>query len=318
METLTKTLNFFDIERFFVARYAAIRTNRPEWIRINCPRHDDNKRHLYINVEDYFFNCFRCGFAGQLAFLFYELLNLPLNEHKLVEFLKETAYYSTTQLRTYEEKEGVKDTKEIGYPEFSVKLWSVDKNDKHYQKALRYLTKRNFTEHHILKYRLGYCYFGAYVHRIIIPVYYKYRIISYVMRSINDSSERRYLNYENRPVNDYIYNYDCIVPNKPLVICEGCFDSWRLQEVNQTVALFKKKISQNQITKLLTLGPKEVIVCLDSEAWLDALALGRILEPYFSVSLMRLEKGDPADSTVDVLWQAFETKKPVSDCLLEV
>lgn len=143
---------------------------------------------------------------------------------------------------------------------------------------------------------------GPYKHRIIIPIYYQGRLVSYQGRDITGKSDLKYKacreEDEARDHKSFLYGLDK-VPGDSIVVDEGVTDTWRLGP--GSVAQFGVKFTAAQIRLLLPF--KRIFILFDSkeddpqageQAEMMAFQLyggGREIE------LIDLLNGDPGDMT---------------------
>lgn len=141
----------------------------------------------------------------------------------------------------------------------------------------KYLSARGLTKKLVDFYLLGYCDFGYYAGRAIIPVESNNRVVGFLARRIFDDKRpeaREYFNsliaeYEKKmhkehagkdkkvlyprgfSVTNYLYNYDNVDRDKPLIVVEGVFDCWAVKRAgyDNVVANFGTHVSDANIKK---------------------------------------------------------------------
>jgi len=145
---------------------------------------------------------------------------------------------------------------------------------------IAYLKERGYTQKQILHmsetYDMSYCVAGPFKYRIIFPVIHKYRLISWVGRTISTSNLRYKAltvdpdkaKADNTPVavdlnTNYVLWYDQLKEwdADTLVICEGPFDSLRVNELGDglgiaSTCVFTSSPSDAQIEILYELLPR--------------------------------------------------------------
>jgi hypothetical protein len=91
--------------------------------------------------------------------------------------------------------------------------------------------------------------------------------------------------------NEYLINWD-----KDIHICEGVFDSFFLEN---SVVMLGKKMSELLFSTLYNKANGNIIICLDEDAWTDALKLYHTLNGgrlYNKIKIIKPPKGmDVAD-----------------------
>jgi 5S rRNA maturation endonuclease (ribonuclease M5) len=211
------------------------------WINIQCPFCNDDKNHLGFNYEENYFHCWKCsdGLKGGYH---------PIKEviEKLVPFENAEEIlnkYDTDQIiinKIHKKLNKIK-VKSIELP--GGKLKPIHKE---------YLLNRNFDPNYLeSKYKLkGTTHLTNYKYRIIIPIYFQNKVVSFQTRSLNNIN--RYINCdpdkEIIPIKDVLYNYDNCKKDY-CILTEGVFKVFRLGD--NSLASLGKNYTKNQI-KLLT------------------------------------------------------------------
>jgi DNA primase len=130
-----------------------------------------------------------------------------------------------------------------------------------------YLRRRRFDPDYLEKeYDLkGTGHLGRYAFRLIIPIYYEGKLISYEGRDITDQQDLRYkacpLDQEVIPRKHILYTIDK-VPGKTVVVTEGVTDVWRLGP--GAVATFGTGFTQEQLI-LVTKRFDRIILLFDPD-----------------------------------------------------
>lgn len=189
------------------------------WIHIECPFCSGNPgHHLGYNISQNFFTCWRCGFKPMKKVL-----------QKLLSVSSEN-YFDTVRTffenapRKLEKKVVIPTAKTVKLPAGTVPLMRMHRN---------YLRERKFEPRKMREVwgLMGVGIAGEFCFRIIIPIYFKGRLVSYQGRDITGRAKLRYKNcitiQEVVHLKDIVYGFDN-VPGKTVVICEGVTDVWRL------------------------------------------------------------------------------------------
>lgn len=107
-------------------------------------------------------------------------------------------------------------------------------------------------------------YTGQFKYRILIPVVFQGRVVSYLGRDVGGEAYLKYKNLREEesvlPVKETVYNIDNIADEA--IICEGVFDAWRFHY--NAVALFGLVYTQTQI-RILGNKLKRAFICFDNE-----------------------------------------------------
>lgn len=217
------------------------------WINTQCPFCSDTKYHLGYNEKLNIFSCWRCGLKNSNHVLS-KVLNVS---YKQVETI--LTHYYTAPIQ-----EVVKHTNRIDslvLPRKSQELSFLHK---------KYLKYRKFNWEEIEKlWRIeGTKNEGRYKNRIIIPIYYKNKLVSYHSRDVLGTSkikakacplEKEVIHHKN-----LLYGFDNVIGNS-VIVTEGPFDAWRMGF--GSVATFGTKFTKVQ-ESLLTCF-KNVFIMFD-------------------------------------------------------
>lgn len=181
-----------------------------------------------------------------------------------------------------------------------------------------YLDKeRGFLKHHHKKlareYKLHYCVRGRFADRLIIPVYERGELMTYLGRSVYSGASMRYLALEEefsvKQVKDCLYNYDNVkVGGHSLFITEGVFDAMKVdfygkRHDSRAVALFNMNVEDSQHELFFELRGlfDEYIVFLDEGQVAESLNMQQALSYLGDIKIWFIKDAwgvkDPADLT---------------------
>ena len=215
----------FNSEKFFqdhqIPFYPAGTKNVPKGhIGINCPFCGDQSHHLIFNLEGWFCKCWRCG-KKNVNQVVSVLLKIPYREAEAVSKQYKDSSGPTVR-NVFERKRG---SDKVKFPSGCGPLLNSH---------LSYLSKRNFDPYEIQSKWgiLGTNHLDfTYRHRIIIPIYYHHKLVSFHSRDITGLQEPKYV--AAKPDNEVIlhknllYGFDYVSKNS-IVVVEGPTDVWRL------------------------------------------------------------------------------------------
>ena len=142
-----------------------------------------------------------------------------------------------------------------------------------YKEAYNYLRKRNITDKLISKYSIGYTTEGKYRGRIIVPSFDENEEINYFVSRSYVGHKNKYKNPEasrNIVPNEHLINWE-----EDVYLVEGVFDMFF---IDNSIPVLGKNVSEKLWSKLYDNCKKNVIICLDGDAWADAQKLYRKLE----------------------------------------
>jgi len=262
-----------------------------EEVRINCLHCEDSKYHLYVNPSKGVFHCFKCGWSGGLKKLLYEVKQVYKTDINCEESNNIEEYHIENEVKN----------KIIAckLPSGYFKLATEKGRNK--EKALQYLFDRGIDLETIEKYEIGYCNMGNFGGRIIFPIYYHDKLMSYIGRDILGRLPK-VLNppiWEADPPSRYLYNFDNAVFFPRLVITEGVFDCLTLQTIDAytcAVASFGKKLTSAQIDLILAEKFEEIIFAWDGDAVKEAIKYSHIFYPIFNVKIANFPVGEDPNS----------------------
>jgi DNA primase len=169
------------------------------------------------------------------------------------------------------------------------------------RQAYNYLTQRGITDKIIEKYGVGFCDSGAFSGRIIIPSYDSKDELNYfIARSWDPNSRAKYKNPESSK-DEIIFFENTINWNDDIYLCEGAFDAIFLPN---SIAMLGKHMSELLRNTLYEKANGNIIICLDADAWQDAVKLyhnlngGRL---YGKIKIIKLTgDADVADLRGDI------------------
>jgi hypothetical protein len=222
------------------------------WININCPLCGDMSFHGGFNIAGDYYHCFKCGGSG-LDFILRRLLGIGSDDVADIRHRFDFSHAIVQQLN--KKKESKVSTVVMEGRELS----KVDR---------KYLLSRKFDPDYLIeKYGIksgGIA--GTWKFRIMIPIYFDGKLISYQAR---DTTGKQIPRYKNCSIEQSIidpkrvfYNMDNCKGNRAIVV-EGVFDAWRLGD--GFIASFGTSLSAGQI-KLLASRYKNVVFLFDPEA----------------------------------------------------
>jgi DNA primase len=232
-------------------------------ISFNCPVCDDdrNKHNLEVNYVDNVYKCWSCGDSegthGPLGKLFDKYGNKK--QKKLYQVLKpETVVKREKPKKQLKLPEGFTSFKDSS-PVYPVR-----------RAAINYLHNRGITDLMIEKYQIGFCDKGDHAGRIIIPSYDSNGELNYyIARSWNPMSRAKYKNPEQEK--DKIIFWENLIDwNKDIYLVEGAFDGLF---VNNSIPMLGKHMSELLFNTIYKKAKGDVIICLDADAWQNAVKL---------------------------------------------
>jgi DNA primase len=222
----------------------------PGWVAIRCPMCSDHSNHGGFNIAGGYYSCWKCG-GHKLAKVVASLLHISWDQAEGVIY----DYSAEAQLRGMLNKRR------------EAKAATVDLPGEQLNKFHRkYLSSRGFDPDYIeRKYGvLGTGPVGDYCLRIIIPIMFHGRVVSFTGRDITGKQKIRYktLSVEKSVMNPkhVLYNMDNCREDW-VVVVEGPLDVWRMGD--NFVAGLGTQLTDQQLRLLFSY--KKVIFLFDSE-----------------------------------------------------
>lgn len=189
----------------------------PDFINVCCPFCHDTSWHLGIYITGEYSNCWKCGNHPIKDTL---IKILGFNWGEINDLIYEYGDYKILLDNLNKRKNEIKEIELPGRGELTIS-------------CIDYLEKRNFSSVYVKrKYNIydGW-YVGDWKYRIVIPVYFKNKIVTFQTRDYTDEQELKYknLNVEKSiiPIKNILYNLDNC-KNNSIGVVEGVFDCWRL------------------------------------------------------------------------------------------
>lgn len=220
----------------------------------------DGKGNLEINYSKHVYKCWSCGETlgtqGPLGKLF--------DKHATKAQKKVYNLIKPEELKKQDAKKPKLKLPE-GYTTFE------DSNPKFipHIEAYRYLQSRGITDELIKKYKIGYTVSGDFAYRIIVPSFNKEGTLNYFVARAWIKGRIKYKN-PTVPKDEIIFNEGLIDWDKYIHICEGAFDGFFL---DNSIVMLGKKMSDLLFSTIYEKANGNVIICLDEDAWTDALKL---------------------------------------------
>ena len=286
-----------DIIRLFTDHHIQFWTTGPNvgknYVNIRCMFCQDISNHLGFNLQKEYFTCWRCG-PHPIKKVLSKLLRLE--EDQVYQVIQQ--YGGRRQSRVLED-EPVR----IGIHKFKLPGGTEPMTERH----RKYLLKRNFDPERLER-EWGLLGTGPvsllddidYKHRIIIPIEWDGKVVSFQSRDITNKHPKRYIVC---PKPREIIHHKSILYGKQrewksIGICvEGVTDVWRLGPL--AFATFGTEYMLAQTTKIIK-NFKRVFVLYDDEpkAQEKAEKLVKDLKGYIKAERITIS-GDPGDMKQD-------------------
>ena len=220
----------------------------------------DGKGNLEINYGKHVYHCWSCGEThgthGPLGKLFDQ--HASKSQKKVYNLIK------PEELK----QEDVKRPK-LRLPEGYTTFQDSNPRFIPHMEAYRYLQSRGITDEMIERFKIGYTVSGDFAYRIIVPSFNKEGVLNYFVARSWVPKKMKYKN-PTAEKDQIIFNESLIDWDKDVYLCEGVFDSFFLPN---SIVMLGKKMSDLIFTTIYNNANGNVIICLDEDAWTDALKL---------------------------------------------
>jgi transcription elongation factor Elf1 len=286
----------FNITKFLTDYRVEFRTSGSQissgWLGLNCPFCGKDNFGLGIHLESSAINCWKCGHHS-LVDLIKALVGCDYHSARDIQ----SEYASNTRAKhNLTQNEAVRTTKTIC--EYATNTTTM--NERH----RAYLEKRNYDPELLeelwgLK---GTGNVGDYRFRVVAPIMYRGKMVSYTCRDYTGKSELKWktCKAENEviPHKNILYGLDYCKSNSCLVV-EGPGDVWRMGY--GSVSTFGTSFKLEQ-AMLLADRFKRVFILFDAEdkAQEQARSLAVLLNARrVEVELLEIQEGDPGELDQD-------------------
>ena len=214
------------------------------WLHIKCPFCGDHGTHLGGNLDNGVFNCFRCGKKDRVE-VFIRILRVTK-----AEALKIISQYGGKARRREKAKEKVQThSKQVNIPS------GVVSGLNRLQKT--YVESRGFNPMYLEKTwdlmstgPVSFLDNIDYRFRILVPIYWEGRMVSFQCRDATGRSKLRYITcpekHEAKHHKHILYSHH--TAGESVICTEGVFDVWRLG--TDAVATFGIEFSKQQVREL--------------------------------------------------------------------
>lgn len=282
------------------------------------------EKHLYVNVKNGNYVCFRCGEHGRkLLGLVAKIENCSLSE--AARFIQRNEPEPRRNLQPIELRERISALRQkktvdaasyVEVPEEFVPVF--DSGEWLYP---TYLKDRGISRETARDFGVGFCEKGRYMNRIVLP-YVCPNGSGFTARDVTGYAKQKYLNAGGVNRRSLFYGWRDENIGGDLVLCEGPFDVLKLYEHGvAALGLLGKTLSRGQYS-LLTRFPIDtaITVMLDPETRLEPLNIVKTLSNRFDeIYFAQLPEGiDPGDATSEQVSDALDQSEKIDDPRLKI
>lgn len=253
------------------------------WIGVTCPFCSDTSNHGGFNTANGYYHCWKCG------------------GHPTYDVIKKFTGVSNPKqiLRRY----GVIHEGQAPKNERKKKDFILPGETPLKKIHIKYLEQRGFDPEYLeMKYFLrGTDHIGQYKFRIVIPVVYNQKVVSFITRDATNQQEFRYMtcpgNMEIIEHKNILFNSDNC-PGKRAIGVEGVFDVFRIGD--NCFGTFGTAFTPSQIKEMQRFEKVFLLYDTEPEAQEKAeKALYMLNSVGIDTELITLDGGDPAEMSDD-------------------
>jgi len=279
------------LERYQIPYFTHGKNVSRDFVNICCIFCRDSSNHGGFSLKNGNYNCWICGKHSTVDVIA-NLLNITNKDaFKIYKQFSKVRGVETSFSNSFIESAS---PLTCSLPRFSVPLLNSHK---------KYLRSRNFDPDEIVrKWKIqGTNHLGHYMKRIIIPIYYNNKLVSFTSRDITEQSN---LKYKACPKKEAVISHKEILygidhTKEKTIICEGPMDVWRLGY--GAVCTFGTKVTKKQLKLIIDRFDKVYLMFDPDEAGEEnQMKLGEYLEGFgVDCEIIDLEGKDPAELSED-------------------
>ena len=276
------------LEDYGIAHSTSGKNVADGFVNIQCPFCDDKSQHLGFSKNGYVALCWRCG------------------KHSVIQTLAEVTGLTTKQIFELKEKYNIlidDEEEKIIYQNETIEVPGSKLLPQH----INYLESRLFDAKYLEnKYDLrGTLYTGdLYAYRVITPIYYNNRIVSYQGRDFTRKQNIKYATC--KPENEIVHHKKILfnldnAKNDSVIVVEGIYDVFRFGD--DTIATMGTSYTKEQLV-MLAKRYRTIYTMFDPEK----PAQERAKKLCYDLSLagidtfnLFLDDGDPAEQTEETV-----------------
>ena len=279
-------------------------TNEEEH-QFHCPKCNHHKLKLSVNIDKGVFKCWICDYSGtKISPLIRRFAPSYYADWRLLEGEIDLDKYDTIFADEVEAPPQI-----IDLPENFQTL--TGKKTRLKQKPLNYLYSRGFTDTDILNWKIGFCDFGEYQDRVIVPSFDSEGNVSFfIARSYTDD----WMKYRNPKVSkDIIFNDLNVDWDNDVILVEGVFDAMKCKNA---IPLLGSTLRENSLLfqKICEKRPN-VYLALDEDAKGKEFGIAKKLREYGirTMSIKITPYSDIGEMPVAVVEERKQNADIVSD-----
>lgn len=255
------------------------------WIGVCCPFCNDTGFHMGINLDSKSISCWKCGTTGNILKLMAAITGSFKDGLKLVEKINGKTLYQKKEIQIDHNEV------EVQFPRGTRQ--GLQNQHREYLKRVRKMNPY-YLENTYNLYSTGAD--ASLPNRIIVPVVYRYRLITYTTISVEEKPLVRYLHCPNEKsvvfIKHFLYNIESV--KQRVFVVEGIFDTWRMG--SETVCTFGVKPTEQQVKMLSQIANVNIVFDGDNPGYMGARKLAERLAAFTRVQIVELPVGTDPDT----------------------
>ena len=314
MANIAETIADEDLRALIVVK----KETRSNQYIADCP-FCQKAEHFYINRITQRWDCKKCGEQGGIR--------------KLLRHLDKTYLLGAPTVKNNPTIKSIREIQdEVGDTETitnePLKTIHMPAGFRVFDKPTEYLSERGINMEDIRHWRFG-CtrIVSRLIGYVIIPITEDGEVKGYIGRYGKKKVPENRLRYSNSLGTDFgrlLFGYDDVIKDKidTVIITEGLFDAIAVtkkldlfsDDQIRAVCTFGKKISRDQIQKLLDKNVRQVVLLYDYDALKEIRHYATVLDEYFVTKVaVALGKKDIDECTADEVLEVFNNLKSVQN-----
>ncbi len=270
----------------------------------HCPVCNHRKPKLEVNLitttkNENFWHCWACDIKGKTLRTLFKTLKVSSEKYQELNSI----------LGTTQKIDNLPVSTKIELPKEYKPLYNIFKSDITARHALHYIKQRQISLIDVLKYRIGYCEYGRYSNKIIIPNYSSEGDLNYFIARSFEIDPIRKFDAPSADKNSIIGFENLINWNLPVILCEGAFDAISIKR--NSIPLYGKTLSKQLYKRLLHNDVKTIYLALDNDALKSTLKIaGDLLQSGKEIYIISLGGKDPNDIGFECFTQLVQKAEP--------
>jgi|TARA_Y100000310_G_scaffold2966_1_gene3941 DNA primase len=238
-----------------------------------CPKCEHHKKKLSINIVKNKFKCWICDYKGNSV---HRLIRRWGNFNQQQQWSELTSDFNIGVFETLFKPELlIEEKQKIDLPK-EFQTLATTNGSVGSLPVRKYLNSRGVSKNDILKWKIGYCFFGEYEGRVVVPSFNLDGNVDYFVARSYNSDWRKYLN---PPVSkNIIFNELYIDWSSDLSIVEGVFDA--IIAENSVPILGSTLSEKHKLFNKIIENDTPIYIALDPDAEAKTLRLIKKLIEY--------------------------------------